>query len=1826
MELRKILPILLLVNPTAIAVIVDRIAVIAGNGIVKDSDIRLDLRITSFLNKEPVAFTAASRKKSVSRLIDQLIIRSEVETGDYPGGSAAEAQALLDDIQKRYPTEAAFKKVLTSLGIDEAELKARLTWQLRVLRFIDARFRPAAFISGEEVEKYYAAHKQQLESSNRGKPATLDALRPQIEDILAGERVNQLLDNWLSQRRRETKTVYLRARTQMTRRAKFWIRLSLSLIVCLLVAAAIGIQTLKSAWFADYLRGKIISGTEEATGGKVEIGSFQFDWRHLAATIDRFILHGKESASDPALLTISRVEVRIKLLPRFSKLVDIPYLDIDQPAANIIVLPDGKTNIPEPNTTRKSSRNGLESIVELAIGRFRISNGSVAYADHNLGFSGRGERLRVGLNYRIPTASYQGDFQIGSLELVPGHGQPLNATVDLPVEIAKDRIDLTQASIVTRESRINVTGSLTHIHNPVIEAHVVGHVSLAEIQRAADVGMDPCKRDTPCFAEADVQARFDERSIQVSNANIEIGQTRFKATGTNSAVNFNGSLALGEVGRLFKLSQQPHGEIVLTGSANHLGTAKYELAGDIDGRGVGIDAALKGLGSIALSAHVTADRDTIGLNKLRVGVFGGELNGDASLTDLSQFRFNGRLRALELRDVERQISSSASGYDGSVSGDIHATGNLKAPAATRIRAQAQLGIAPGSHGVPLSGKVVASYDGARSTVTLGSSYLALPHSRLVLSGVLGERIIADFTSSGLSDLYPAVTMSMKDPPAAMPVALNGGKVVLHAAVNGSISSPKISAHVDADQFSVEQRPFDRLSADLSGSPSGVTIPNGILARQSLRVQFAGALGLRQWAPDNNSPVTLTLDMHNGDLADILALSGSAGISAHGSAEVSARINGTVGNPQGSARFTALNGSVDDQPFDKATGDVELSDQLVRLAAIDIGQGSANVHADGAYTHPRDTMVTGRVQLHAAATGLQLSQIVALQKQHPGLNGAVQLNADIGGDVIESSGQEQFAPSAVKGTLEVIGVRDNQRNFGDLSARADTSGSSVIFDLNSTVAGAAARITGRTTLTKDYPTSADVSIQNLRIENVLALAGESLPVKGIANITARVSGPIKDPTGSAEVNLTAANLYDEPISSMQASLRYSRSELDVTSLHVVTPAGAVTLNASFSHPYQQFETGAFRVHMESNAIRLTQIRNIQERKPGIGGTLNLAADVWGEVNGAKPVSVSKVTANINATDIAYNGRSYGNAKLAADTKGTEVGFTADSNFAGSSLNASGAVTLNADYPVTAKFTLANAKYSNVRAWFGDASLQPGFDALLEANGNVSGPARALDQMKGSLQVTRLELTTAPQGSKQAAIALKNDGVVSLDYDRGAIRVQNAHLTGKSADIAIGGRAFINGANSLNLSVKASTNLSLLQDLERDIHASGAIAIDTAIRGTFSEPLVNGTIQLKNASINIESLPNGLSHANGVIELNGSSATVRTLTAESGGGKLSLSGFATLNGSKVRYSLNANASHVRTRYQGISVVNNAALKLGGTSDKNLISGTVTVERVVYNAQSDIGSMLSQITGTAAPDVEGDTSGVLFNTRLAIHIRTAPDVRFETTLAQTLAAEADLTLGGTLQQPGMVGRVTITQGDLIFFGNEYTVDRGMINFYDPAAIDPRLSINLETTVESVTVTLGVTGPMNNLKLSYRSDPPLQFEEIVGLLTTGKRPSSDPNIVATQAAPPQQSVAEMGESALVSQAVASPLSSRLQRVFGVNQLRIDPTFASGSALPTARLSLQQRVANSVTFTYTQDLSQSNSELIRVEWAVNSRFSVVATRDENGIFGVDFFYKWQFR
>ena len=182
------------------------------------------------------------------------------------------------------------------------------------------------------------------------------------------------------------------------------------LIVVLVIAAIIVLQT---AWFRNYVKEKIIAVTEESTGGKVDIGSFSFDWKGLRASIDNFVIHGTEPAGAAPLFHARSIVLELKLFSGLKKAVDLEYLGITDPAVNLIVFPDGKTNIPTPRVAQKpSNKSGLETVVDLAIHQFKLENGFIQFAQQKTAFQAKGENLRAQLFYNAVSPGYKGSVSL----------------------------------------------------------------------------------------------------------------------------------------------------------------------------------------------------------------------------------------------------------------------------------------------------------------------------------------------------------------------------------------------------------------------------------------------------------------------------------------------------------------------------------------------------------------------------------------------------------------------------------------------------------------------------------------------------------------------------------------------------------------------------------------------------------------------------------------------------------------------------------------------------------------------------------------------------------------------------------------------------------------------------------------------------------------------------------------------------------------------------------------------------------------------------------------------------------------------------------------------------------------------------------------------------------------------------------------------------------------------------------------------------------------------------------------------------------------------
>jgi translocation and assembly module TamB len=378
-----------------------------------------------------------------------------------------------------------------------------------------------------------------------------------------------------------------------------------------------------------------------------------------------------------------------------------------------------------------------------------------------------------------------------------------------------------------------------------------------------------------------------------------------------------------------------------------------------------------------------------------------------------------------------------------------------------------------------------------------------------------------------------------------------------------------------------------------------------------------------------------------------------------------------------------------------------------------------------------------------------------------------------------------------------------------------------------------------------------------------------------------------------------------------------------------------------------------------------------------------------------------------------------------------------------------------------------------------------------------------------------------------------------------------------------------------------------------------------------------------------LPNGIINATGVILFTGDRATIQNLEGSTGGGKIQLSGFTGYAGGGLIFGLHARGQQVRIRYpEGISTVADANLDFTGSTDRSLVAGTVTIQRATANLQSDFGTLLAK---SAQPvQTPSARSGFLAGLNFDITIQTAPDIVFESALTQNIQADANLRLRGTATNPALLGRINVTQGDLEFFGTKYTINQGSISFSNPVKIEPVLNVDLNTKARGIEITLSVTGPLSKPNVTPRSDPPLQFSEIVSLLTTGNAPISDVTRLGQQS-PTAQSFQQSNVTALLGQVIANPVSGRLERFFGVSKLRINPTLdpalANGVQYnPQARLTIEQQVTPAVTFTYVTNLTNANPQVVSVEWSVSRQWSVVAQREENGLIGLDFYLKRRFK
>lgn len=841
--------------------------------------------------------------------------------------------------------------------------------------------------------------------------------------------------------------------------------------------------------------------------------------------------------------------------------------------------------------------------------------------------------------------------------------------------------------------------------------------------------------------------------------------------------------------------------------------------------------------------------------------------------------------------------------------------------------------------------------------------------------------------------------------------------------------------------------------------------------------------------------------------------------------------------------------------------------------------------------------------------------VALQQ------GSIELNGQLTGSVK----QPRF-----RGRVAAEGLLVDQRLIDRVKARVDYGQELVTLD-QLAVEGIGITLGGNLKAVLDDGRLGPESLLSGRLDAQVADLGKlglPEPLAGAVSGTVNLRGTWSEPAADGNLRSASVDLRNLQFQQVLASFSGSRRELKIPQWEARLARQAVRGSLNLKAGGNDWKIGSGNAVLKVDALPLTSIPQYREQAIAVNALLTTDSQIdftWSP----EGVAPSKLDGKLTLANITRYGRPVGQLEFTSRTTGQRASLTAIGSVGKLPIKGDATIQLGTRLNSELRLQLPQLDFPTIAQLFSEELLPDPlpYEGGAEASFFFKGPLLDPQSWDGQLTIPQLQLSPNKEYVKEtlpavADFVLRNRNPIVFDFKQGLISTRDVRLIAKDTNL-IAALSYRTSTKSLTGQLKGTVNLAVLSTLRPDLLTKGAAAVDASIQGTTEDPQLNGKLSFTNASFYLRDVITGLDKVNGTVLFDKDRATIESLTAQTGGGELQLTGFVGF-GKVLSYRLQAQATQVRLRYpEGVSTSANGVLALTGTTAQSILTGNISILRSSIG-QIDTAQLLAG-GGTIADGASPIQNEFLRNMQFDVRIDAAQNVEFSTAFTKDVKGEVALRLRGSPQRPVLLGRIVVTQGEIDFFGARYQISRAEVNFNNPLRIEPVIGMDLETRVRGVVISMNFSGPASKLNMSYRSDPPLQSSEILALLTVGRNPGASSSIAQT---PVGQTQGMFGNdsSMLLGAAVTAGINGRMQRFFGISRVRIDPQLTGIDNVPQARLTLEQQVSRDVTLTYITNLNRTQQQIVRIDWDISKAWSVVAVRDENGIFGLDLFFRKRLR
>jgi len=727
-------------------------------------------------------------------------------------------------------------------------------------------------------------------------------------------------------------------------------------------------------------------------------------------------------------------------------------------------------------------------------------------------------------------------------------------------------------------------------------------------------------------------------------------------------------------------------------------------------------------------------------------------------------------------------------------------------------------------------------------------------------------------------------------------------------------------------------------------------------------------------------------------------------------------------------------------------------------------------------------------------------------------------------------------------------------------------------------------------TNTSPIQLKLEALQLNIADLTLLANQQIPVSGTVSAGLTMHGTELNPIGNGNVTLANVMAYQQPISSAKLSFSGDGQQVQAD-LSVHSAAGDVQGHATVQ-PQQRTYTAS----IDTNGIELEKLEALKMHNILVTGALKLSAKGQGSFDNPEAEASLQIPALVaqsqKITGLALN------VNLADHV----ANATLSSSAVNTSIQARARVNLTGDYLADASLDTQSIPLQPLLAIYApdDAADVTG---QTELHATLHGPLKRKEQLEAHLTIPVFNVAYGKNIQMAAAAP------IHADYKNGVVDVQRSAIRGTDTDLQFQGSIPTTGDGPMSLLLIGSVNLQLAQLFDSGIRSSGQLRFNIDSHGTTSDTDIGGEINIVDADFASEDLPVGLQHGNGVLKVTKNRVNIASFQATVSGGTVTAQGGIAYRPA-LQFDMGMAARGARLLYpQGMRESVDANVRLAGTPEFARLSGTVNLSDLSFTPAFDLDSFIAQFSGSVpTPPSQGFAS----NLQLNLTLNSTSNVNL---VSRTLSigGSANLQVKGTAAEPVLLGRVNLTDGDIILNGNRFVLNGGTIQFINPAETQPVVNLSLNTSIQQYSIDLRFNGPVDQLRTEYSSDPALPSADIINLLAFGQTTE------ASAASSASSTTNQQAESLVASQ-VSSQVTSRISKIAGISQLSISPVLAGSSSQgpPGAVITIQQRVTGNLFVNFSTNVASTQSQTIQGQYKVSPRVSFSATRDPNGGFGFD--------